>query len=98
VANRNTPFDPLSVPCTCEGVGDERAYCPCSQAGGAERVLRFVMAVDGRLDAQQREYCLAEIDKVEGHSRKDFEGASDADIARGTIEAWMDYCHDKGLL
>lgn len=67
-------------------------------ATGAEKVLRYVMAVDGNLTPQQREYCLTEIDRVEGHSRKDHEDDSHADLARATIDAWTDYCRDKGLL
>lgn len=94
----NTPFNALAVPCTCEGWSDESGMCLCAQPNGAEKVLRFVMNVDGHLTPEQREYCLSEINQVEGHSRADHEKDSDTDLARATIDAWADYCRDKGLL
>jgi hypothetical protein len=60
--------------------------------------LRFVAAMDGLLSIEQREWCLSEIDAVEGYSRWDYETASDSDVARATLGAWTDYCRDKGLL
>lgn len=92
----NAPFDPSLVPCTCEG--EPNPSCLCAQAGGAEKVLRYVMSVEGKLSPAQREWCLSEIDGVEGFKRADYDGASDADVARGTIDAWLDYCRDKGIL
>jgi hypothetical protein len=50
------------------------------------------------MTAQQREFCLAEIASVEGHSRADYETATDADLAAETLSAWVDFCRDKGLL
>lgn len=98
----NAPFDPSAVPCTCEGFPDKDGKpsdaCLCAQAGGAERVLRYVMEVDGRLSPGQREWCLSEIDGIEGFKRADYEKSSDADVARTTIDAWLDYCRDKGML
>ena len=92
----NTLFNPMAVPCVCEGLTED--MCLCGQVGGAEKCLRFVKAVDGVLTAEQREWCLKEIDKVEGHTRKDFEGQPDRDVAGGVLDAWTDYCRDKGLL
>jgi hypothetical protein len=46
----------------------------------------------------QREVCLDEIGRVEGHDRKDYEGDTDQNIARGVLQAWLDFCRDKGLL
>lgn len=98
----NAPFDPTSSPCTCEGWSDQdgkpHEMCACAKAGGAERVLRFVMAADGRLSSGQRDWCLSEIDQIEGWKRADHEKDSDADLARATIDAWTDYCRDKGLM
>lgn len=50
------------------------------------------------MTAEQREACLAEIARVEGYRRSDYEAASDVDLARGTLDAWVDYCRDKGLI
>lgn len=92
----NALFNPLSVPCTCEGLPENA--CVCGAGSGAEKCLRYVMAVDGVLTPEQREFCLAEIDKVEGHSRAEHEQDSHAELARATLDAWTDYCRDKGLL
>lgn len=98
----NSLFNALAVPCTCEGWSDESGMCACAngrgEAAGAEKVLRFVMSVDGNLTPEQREFCLREIDKVEGHSRVDHEADSAPELAHATIDAWIDYCRDKGLL
>lgn len=99
----NAPFDPTTSPCTCEGWSDQNGkpheMCVCAKgAGGAERVLRFVMHVDGRLSSAQREWCLTEIDSVEGHRRADHEHDTDGELAHATIDAWTDYCRDKGLM
>lgn len=100
---KNAPFEASSVPCTCEGFcdkpdGSPSDHCLCARAGGAERVLRFVMETDGRLAPAQREWCLAEIDSIEGFRRQDYEASTDAEIASATIDAWIDYCRDKGML
>lgn len=71
--------------------------CAC---GPEERALRGWIA--GRstqpMTAAQREYCFAEIERVEGYTRAEYEGADDALLARGVLDAWTDYCRDKGLL
>lgn len=46
----------------------------------------------------QREFCLSEIDSVEGYRREDYESYSESDLARGVLDAWRDYCRDKGML
>lgn len=96
MSTSNTLFNPLSVPCTCEGLPEQ--MCVCAAAGGAEKCLRYVMAVDGVLSTEQREWCLNEIDHIEGHSRADHEADSHADLARATLDAWTDYARDQGLL
>jgi hypothetical protein len=50
------------------------------------------------MTAEQRDWCLNEIASVEGYSRSDFEGECDGGLARGVLDAWRDYCRDKGLL
>lgn len=46
----------------------------------------------------QREWCLVEIESVEGFDRKQHEGSADADLAREVLAAWLEYCRDKGML
>lgn len=76
---------------------DYHGGCVCSPE---ERALR-AYAAGGQLPPMtldQREYCLREIDRVEGYRRSDVEPSNDADLARTTLDAWLDYCRDKGLL
>lgn len=71
-------------------------FCVCPPT---ERALRRTSSQTGvRFSAAQREWCLAEIDLVEGYSRKDYETADDCEIAGGVLNAWTDYCRDKGML
>lgn len=50
------------------------------------------------MTADQREWCLNEIGQVEGYQRAEYESCDDADLARGVLDAWTDYCRDKGLM
>lgn len=70
------------------------------QCGPSERALRGWIsgAVTAPMTDAQRNYCLSEIASVEGYTRAEFEASSDADLARGVLQAWTDYCRDKGLL
>ena len=72
----------------------------CCACAPMERALRGW--IGGRaaapMTADQREACLVEIEAVEGHERKDYDGADDAMLARGVLGAWTDYCRDKGLM
>ena len=78
------------APCCTRGEG-----CMC---GREERVLRAVIAGQYRpLTSEERAWCTREIASVEGCSESDGEG-SDADAARMVLNAWVDYCRDKGLL
>ncbi len=94
-------FDPYSVPCGCMGPLDEDC-CPCADAqgvgAGAERVLRHIVHVGGKLTDRQREWCMSEINKVEGHCSADVVQADDATVAAEVLCAWLDYCRDKGML
>lgn len=47
---------------------------------------------------EQREWCLNEIDQIEGYSRQHYEACSDDLLANGVLSAWVDYCRDKGLM
>jgi len=73
------------------------AACWCPPT---EKVLRTI--IDGRDDIvltdDQREWCLQEIGRVEGYNRDDYKNGTSADLARAVLEAWTDYCRDKGLL
>ncbi len=87
-------LDPGGCPCNPE----EPEYCACNST---ERVLRLYSGGSLTMSALtpvQREECLAEIDLVEGYSRKDYEAVSDRDLTKGVLHAMTDYCRDKGLL
>lgn len=85
-----------SAPCACWDPQDQAEIgCVC---GDSERVLRHIVRTHGKLSDDQREWCLREIDQVEGHSRADFKLCDDATIAAGVMSAWVDYARDKGLL
>lgn len=72
-------------------------HCVC---GESEKALRGWLneRIPTPMTAEQREWCLREIDSVEGFDRKDYYGTSDAVLAAGVLSAWQDYCRDKGLL
>lgn len=77
--------------------------CVCNYPGGcicpdAERALRAIQRGDYELTDAAREWCLAEIDKVEGYARAQYEDVADRHVAGGVLDAWTDYCRDKGLL
>jgi hypothetical protein len=87
-----------SVPCTCLDKED-RADVGCA-CGDSERVLRFItgQAHDIIFTDAQREWCLSEIASVEGYRREDYAGEPTDNLARAVLEAWTDYCRDKGLI
>ena len=80
----------------CPCTGDPQT-CVCLES---EAVLRCYASGWPRtaMTPAQREACLEEIAQVEGYDRRDYENASDQDLARGVLQAWTDYCRDKGLL
>lgn len=88
-----SPLDVLAPEkCLC-GYGD---CCVCPDT---ERALRHAMETPHPFfSAEQRDWCLSEICKVEGYCRENYETAPDPQLARGVINAWTDYCRDKGLL
>jgi hypothetical protein len=79
--------------CICFGPTGPSCVCP-----DAERALRAIARGDYELTDDAREWCLTEIDRVEGHSRVDHDGDADRHVANGVLSAWTDYCRDKGLL
>lgn len=81
-----------TVPCSCY----RDRECECGQT---ERALRAWISGQHKepMTPEQREYCLREIESVEGFSRAQFFGATDAQLASGVLDAWLDYCRDKGL-
>lgn len=74
-----------------------RSGCVC---GRDERVLRAYLdeVIVSLMTPQQREWCLSEINCVEGYNRKDYESVTDIELARGVLAAWKTFCEDKGLL
>lgn len=71
-------------------------HCVC---GVSEKALRGWL--NGRIQTpmtpEQREWCYKEIDAIEAHDRADYEKGTDSELAMGVLNAWMDYCRDKGL-
>lgn len=73
--------------------------CPCGEQS-AERALRgfkrgeFLQA----MTREQREFCLRELEQIEGYSRDEHATDSDQDLAGTVLSAWVDYCRDKGLM
>jgi hypothetical protein len=79
------------IKCKCE----DDCLCPPQ-----ERALR-AWAYEGYnipMTEEQKEWCLKEIDSVEGFTREHYKQASDALVALGVLDAWTAYCRDKGLL
>ena len=77
------------VPC-CMGP-EHDGGCLC---GLTERVLRAGVA----LTAEQREWCLQEIGKVEGYKADDYRNLPDVELGGVVLSAWTDYCRDKGMM
>lgn len=80
-------YDSQAQPCVC--LPTERVLRWWSQQGNAGCNL---------MTAAQREWCLDEIASVEGYKREDYELQPDADVARDVLNAWRDYCRDKGMI
>lgn len=82
--------------CACWDPKDyEDIGCIC---GASERVLRAVERGDIKLDAEQREWCLDKLGKVEGYNRSDHVNDFDRTLAHAVLCSWVDYARDKGLL
>ena len=83
--------------CICNPNPAGEDLCFCSDLEKALRAYSAGMAMPAMTEGQ-RTYCLDEISRVEGYERKDYEASTEADLARGVLNAWTDYCRDKGLL
>jgi len=87
-----SPVDSLAPPsCVC-GYG-ELCVCPTT-----EKALRAIKNSDLRMTLEQREWCLNELNKVEGYDRREHEHDWDRTLANAVLCAWTDYARDKGLL
>ena len=81
----------------CPCYGDPMA-CVCQ---ADEAVLRCYATRYPRtaLSPTQRLECIADAVRCdEGTSAQDFTSLSDQDLARATLQAWVTYCRDTGLL
>lgn len=86
-------FSTPEAPC-CLGDG----HAECVGCPKEERALRAICAGQYRLmTPAERDYCKRQIASVEGYTEADAEG-SDPEVARTVLNAWRDYCRDKGLL
>lgn len=72
-------------------------HCVC---GETEKALRDWIngRIKTKMTVEQREWCYGEIDAIEAHDREDYEKGTDAELAIGVLNAWQDYCVDKGLI
>lgn len=78
--------------------------CKCNvpecMCGAEERPLRAYISNSAStpMTPEQRDWCLQEIEHVEGYRKSDYINESDANLARGVLSAWTDFARDKGLL
>lgn len=91
----NFPVCPCQCVEACNAMNESHCMCP-----PVERALRgYISNGQSRpMSPEEREWCLQEIDNVEGHSRNDHANETDSDLARGVMSAWVDYCQDKGMM
>ena len=80
------------VPCQCN-----RGTCICPPEKTALRAWVKKNQTTS-MTAEQRTWCLDEIASVEGFDPADYEHLPDDQLARGVLNAWTEYCRDKGLL
>lgn len=90
-------FYPLILHCQCyEPKTMMECVCPTN-----EKALRAYSGQNSAIPAmttEQRAWCLGEIGSVEGYDRSDYTLAPDSELARAVLDAWTDYCRDKGML
>lgn len=90
-----TPFDSF------ERIACSKEPCPyqdrCIDSEMALRHYTYDIPLPP-MTPEQREWCLDEIGHVEGYDRLEWFGCTDAQLAKGVLQAWADYCRDKGLL
>lgn len=89
------PYVPVECLCYTQG---QCMPCVC---GFTERALRAWKSGSLNIDPmtpEQREWCLKEIESIEGYSREDSVSADDSQLANTVLSAWTDYCRDKGMI
>lgn len=94
-----TPFDHFrGLPCMCYGNIDE-CVCPDGEMALRHYAKCHIMPVHPMppMTVEQRDWCLREIDRVEGFESVDYERSTDSDLACTVLQAWIEYCRDKGL-
>lgn len=95
MTSMNEALWPAIFRCFCMGSMDG---CVCLPMERAMRAWKLKEGSMPPMTPEQREACLHEIGQVEGYSRADYESTDDATLAGGVIDAWTDYCRDKGLI
>lgn len=81
--------------CLCGTESEERALRFIARG---ERGARYAPCVPlAPMSAEQRAWCIAEILSVEGYD-KVAEDITDSELAETVLNAWTDYCRDKGML
>jgi hypothetical protein len=94
-----TPFDDLgkNLPCVC--LYKRYAHeCFCPDGETALRYYEGTYRDMPQMTMDQRAWCVAQIESVEGHKADGHEFLSDAGLAGMVLTAWADYALDKGLL
>ncbi len=91
------PNYPTSNDCHCFSDKEMAANCAC---GESEKALRGWISgrIKEPMTPEQREWCYTEIENIEAHDRENYLKGTDAEVARGVLDAWMDFCQDKGLM
>lgn len=92
----NKPDFPTDIPCQCYLRRVHECVCPDQEK--AMRAYANRLASLRPMSEKEREWCLIQVNDVEGYARKDYEDASDRELAATVLCAWMDFCRDKGLL
>ena len=72
--------------------------CTCPEQERALRAYVSRFPAPPLMNGKQRDWCLSEIGSVEGWRREDHVADTDQVLARAVLDAWTDYCRDKGLL
>lgn len=91
------PIPPAAKRCMCRGGSAHVETCMCSAAERAVRAFAYCRPADV-MTPEQRRWCLDEIAAVEGFRREDHDADDDMDLARCVLDAWTEYCRDKGLI
>jgi hypothetical protein len=89
-----TPFDShRGLSCICRGSIED---CGCSDGEMALRHYARSYTMPP-MTVEQREWCIRQIDRVEGFEGANYERATDSELGGAVLEVWLEYCRDKGL-